>query len=62
MRLKIGNFTVKDEDVVYTERDVVSVPETITLHLSNGETLVFEDDQAIELAGHFENQCTEFNI
>lgn len=62
MILKIGAFTINDQHVVYTERDTVSVPETITLHLSTNETLDFEGDEAVALAQHFEDQAQNINI
>lgn len=62
MMIKIGNFTINDAHVVYTQRDTVAVPETITLHLVNGDPLVFEGDQAVALAQHFEDQALKVNI
>lgn len=60
MILKIGNFTVRDELVVYTEK-VVS-PVSITLHLVNGETIEFTDEEATVLIQHFEDQAVSINI
>lgn len=60
MRLKIGNFTIREELVVYTEK--ADSPVTITLHLVNGETLEFTGDEATVLISHFEDQALNINI
>lgn len=62
MTLKIGDFTINTNHVVYTKRDQVAVPETITLHLVTTETLVFSGSEAIMLAQYFEDQAQNINI
>ena len=62
MIFKVGNFTIREELVVYTEKDVVTVPNSITLHLVNGETLMFNGDEVPVLISHFEDQALSINI